>query len=301
MKPVLRLLLLAGAVSATLAQGDAPSRPPATRVESVTDRLHGVEITDPYRWLEGDNSEPARMGRMTDEVAAWTDAQNAHTRAILDALPGRRELEDRMRPLLEIDSVSAPVVRGDRYFFSRRRGSENQPVWYWREGARGETRTLLDPAQLDPSGLTVVTWISPDENGERVAYGTYRAGDENTTLRLLEVVSGRTLDLSIPNKVQSARLASGRLGIRLPESRGPEGSVHGAGAVPPHGRRPGARRGALPPVHARGEREARHDLGPDRARSAATAAGSCSATGRAPTRTTSGWWTSSSGGGPASS
>jgi prolyl oligopeptidase len=178
------------------------ARPPATRQEPVREALHGRELVDPYRWLEGDNSNPEQMGKVTPEVAAWTDAQNAYTRAVLDNLPGRKALEDRMRPLLEIGSVSKPHVRGDRYFFSKREGSQNQPVWYWRVGARGETRTLIDPAVLDPSGLTTVTWVAPPRPGRLAAYGTYSAGDENATLHLLEVDSGRKLPLVIPNKVE---------------------------------------------------------------------------------------------------
>ena len=65
-------------------------RPPATKAEPVKETLHGVEIVDPYRWLEGDNSDPKSAGKVTPEVAAWTDAQNAYTRAVLDHLPRPR-------------------------------------------------------------------------------------------------------------------------------------------------------------------------------------------------------------------
>ena len=118
--------------------GPALAEAPPSRVDPVIDRLHGVEVVDPYRWLEGDNSDPAKKGQMTPEVAAWTDAQNAHTRSVLDALPGRRALEERLRPLMEVGSVSKPEMRGERYFFSRREGAQNQPVRYWRSGPRGE-------------------------------------------------------------------------------------------------------------------------------------------------------------------
>lgn len=202
----LALLLLVGiALTApALATGAAAyraTRPPATREEPVRELLHGREWVDPYRWLEGDNGDPEKMGRMTPEVAAWTDAQNAHTRAVLDGVPGRAKVEERLRPLLEVGSVSKPDMRGDRYFFARREGTQNQAVHFWRRGARGETKTLVDPAALDPSGLTTVTWVSPSRDGRLAAYGTYRAGDENTTLHLLEVDSGRKLPLEIPNKV----------------------------------------------------------------------------------------------------
>ncbi len=167
----------------------------------MTDDYHGHSITDDYRWLEGDVTNPAAMGTSTPEVAAWTDEQNAHTRAVLDALPGRAELEARIRPLLQAGTVGMPHVRGERHFHLRRAGDENQPVAYWREGHDGADRVLLDPKALDPSGLTTITWLSPDPSGRLVAYGTYSVGDENTTLRLIEVDSGETLPLVIPNKV----------------------------------------------------------------------------------------------------
>ena len=178
-------------------------RPPATKAEPVKETLHGVEIVDPYRWLEGDNSDPKSAGKVTPEVAAWTDAQNAYTRAILDHLPRRADLESRLRPLMEIGAVSAPDVRGNRYFYARREGTQNQPVIYWREGYRGDDRILIDPAKIDASGLTTVEWTSPSSDGKLVAYGTYRAGDENTTLHLMEVDSGKTRPLEIPNKTQA--------------------------------------------------------------------------------------------------
>ena len=200
---LLELTLVALAVAAlTLVRAAVEARPP-TRVEPVTELLHGVPVTDPYRWLEGDLSDPDRPGTVTAAVAAWTDAQNAHTRAVLDRLPGRAELEARLRPLLEVGTVTRPTVRGGRYFFSKREGAAAQPSWYWREGALGADRLLLDPMTLDPSGLTTVAWVSPSEDGRLAAYGTYRAGDENTILRLMAVDSGRCLTLEIPNKVEA--------------------------------------------------------------------------------------------------
>ena len=187
------------------AQGVAQSlpKPPSSRIEPVTETLHGVEVVDNYRWLEGDNSNPERMGQVTPEVGTWTDQQNAFTRSVLDNLPGRKELEAKLRPLMEIGSVSTPAVRGSRYFFSRREGTQNQPSYYWREGYKGDSKLLLDPAKLDPSGLTTITWISPSQDGKLVAYGTYKAGDENTTLHLMEVDSAKLLPLEIPNKTQA--------------------------------------------------------------------------------------------------
>ena len=115
----------------------ATGRPPATTQKPVTDVIHGVEIIDPYRWLEGDNANVMEQGAVTPEVAAWTDAQNAYTRAVLDQAPGRAAIETRLRELLEVGTVTAPAIRGQRYFYSKQEGKQEQPVIYWREGHRG--------------------------------------------------------------------------------------------------------------------------------------------------------------------
>ena len=60
--------------------------PPPTPVEPVTDVLHGVPITDPYRWLEDDNSA---------ETKAWVEAQNKVTFSYLDQIPERKALQER--------------------------------------------------------------------------------------------------------------------------------------------------------------------------------------------------------------
>ncbi len=179
------------------------AEPPSTKLELVSETLHGREMVDPYRWLEGDNSNPDRPGQVTPEVAAWTDAQNAYTRRVLDGYPGREAIEARLRPLMEIGAVTAPSMRGSRYFYSRREGSQDQPVFYWREGHDGEDRILIDPAAIDSSGLTTVEWVSPSHDGRLAAYGTYRSGDENTTLRILDVDTGAPRALEIPNRTQA--------------------------------------------------------------------------------------------------
>src|SRR5947209_19416623 len=112
-------------------------RYPESRQDSVTDTVYGVQVADPYRWLE-DGESP--------EVAAWTEAQNRLTRETLEALPGREAIRKRLTELLSIGTLTRPVARKGRYFYQRREGSQNQPVLYWRDGVRGEDRVLIDPA-----------------------------------------------------------------------------------------------------------------------------------------------------------
>ena len=176
--------------------------PPPTRIETVKEVVHGVAIADDYRWLEGDDSNPQAMGKTTPEVAAWTAAQDAYTRSVLDHLPGGKALEAKLLPLMQVGSVAAPAMRGNRYFYFKREGNENQPSLYLREGSRGAPRVILDPAKLDPSGLTTIAGVAPSNDGRLLAYLSYRSGDERSTLRVLAVDGGRALPDVIASKAE---------------------------------------------------------------------------------------------------
>lgn len=186
--------------------GDGRAMPvyvvPKTEKKAVVETVHNERMEDPYRWLEGDNSDPKQMGKMNEEVAAWTDAQNSATRALLDNLPGRKFVEDQLRPLMQIGSVSAPAMAGKRYFYTKREGTQNQPRVFVREGANGsgDARVLLDPAQVDPTGLTALGGITPSQDGKYLGFTMYRSGDENTTIYVMDVDTQRWLDEQIDGK-----------------------------------------------------------------------------------------------------
>jgi hypothetical protein len=139
--------------------------PPPTRHEPVEEVLHGVRIADPYRWLE-DGDSP--------ETQAWVEQQNAYTRSVLDQFPGRGRIHSRLEELLSIGVVGAPAIRGDRAFYVRREGRQNQPVLLLRQGA--EEQVLVDPNALDPSGLTTLDWWRASPDGTLLAYGVSQNG-----------------------------------------------------------------------------------------------------------------------------
>jgi prolyl oligopeptidase len=193
------LLSVSAALCAAIAAGTLAETPP-TPQRPVTETLHGTKITDPYRWLEGD-----ARGGITPEVSAWTDLQNAHTREVLDGLPGRAALEKRLRELMEVPVISAPAMHGSRYFYSRREGGQPQALRYVRESLDGRDRVLLDPQAIDPTGLTTVAWTAPSNDGRLMAFGLYRSGDENSVLYVMDVDSGDWLAEEIPGKVELMR------------------------------------------------------------------------------------------------
>jgi prolyl oligopeptidase len=163
--------------------------PIPTRTEAVADKVQGVEVRDPYRWLENGDAP---------DVKAWTDKQNAMMRKALDPVPGRKWIEDRLWKLHEIGSLGVPVAKGKgkevRYFYTRRTGKQNQAVLYVRDGLDGPDRVLVDVNALKADGTMSLDWWAPSEDGKLMAYGVSANGDENSTLKVRNVKSG--VDLS---------------------------------------------------------------------------------------------------------
>lgn len=153
--------------------------PPSTRREPVDDVVHGVRIVDEYRWLEDADSP---------ETQQWVEEQNSYTRSVLDAVPGHERIHHRLAELLSIGVVGTPRVRGDRAFYVRREGEQNQPVLVVRRD--GEERILVDPNTLNDAGLVTLDWWKPSHDGNLLAYGLSENGDEWSTLHVLDVDSG---------------------------------------------------------------------------------------------------------------
>ena len=183
--------LLAASAAVLLASGCSGPwpPPPETRVEVVTDTIHGVEIPDPYRWLE-DQESP--------ETRAWLDAQNEYARRIVSDTELEARIAARLAELMEVPSVSAPREAGDHEIFTLRRAGESQARIYRREksedgdtGERpdpgGEYELLLDARELgfDEFASLDIVDISPD--GSLLLYRIRDGGLDEISVRLLDL------------------------------------------------------------------------------------------------------------------
>ena len=161
--------------------------PPPTRADDVVEVLHGIEVADPYRWLE-DGDDP--------EVRAWTAAQNARTREVLDAVDERRTLHRRLTELLDARVVLGGRVAGERLFTVERGGGLDQSALFVRSALdpTTEPRLLVQPQRLEGDDTAALDWYHPSPDGRLVALGLSTGGDERSTLRVLDVVTGELLD-----------------------------------------------------------------------------------------------------------
>jgi prolyl oligopeptidase len=171
--------------------------PPSTRVDNVTETLHGVTITDPYRWLEDQNSPDTR---------AWINAQNEYSGSVLGSLPFRSRIRERLTQLLKIDTISAPFARGGRYFLYKRRADQNQAAIYFRNGLKGKDEVLLDPNTMSADQTTSVQIQDISADGKLMVYGVRQGGEDEVTISLLDVDTRKEL---------ADRLPRGRIGVSL--------------------------------------------------------------------------------------
>jgi prolyl oligopeptidase len=135
-------------------------------------------------------------------VRAWTTAQNERTRAVLDAVPNRARFRDRLAELTAAGTAVSPAVRGDHLFTIDRWGDRDRAALVVRsigEPVPGPGRVLIDPADASGEVTSAIDWYQPSSDGSLVAFGTSTGGDERSTLRVLDVDSGRLLPDALPH------------------------------------------------------------------------------------------------------
>lgn len=159
---------------------------PNTKRENVVDTQFGVKVADPYRWLENDV-------RVDPSVKHWVDAENAVTNAYLQTLPGRDILKSRMEKLLDFARFDVPRKAGNRYFYTRNDGLQNQSVLYVQDGLAAERRVLIDPNSWAKDGATALAEWKASGDGQKLVYAVQDGGSDWRTVRVLDVASGKML------------------------------------------------------------------------------------------------------------
>jgi prolyl oligopeptidase len=158
--------------------------PPFSEPESVAEILHGVPVTDPYRWLEDQDSPRTR---------AWIAEQTAYSRSYLHAIPGRALIRQRIREFLAVEAYDSLQKAGDRYFFRKRLPDQEQPSIYMRDGADGEDQLLIDPAERATGAHTAVKPLRVSPDGRLLLYEVKEGGEKTGVFELLEIQTRKRL------------------------------------------------------------------------------------------------------------
>lgn len=141
---------------------------PDTKKGEVVDTYFGVEVADPYRWLEDDRSE---------ETAAWVKAENQVTFDYLAQIPFRDDLKKQMEEAWNYEKIGAPFKEGKYTYFFKNDGLQNQSILYRKDEA-GKEEVFLDPNTFSKDGTTSLGSIDFSEDGSKVAYAISEGGSD---------------------------------------------------------------------------------------------------------------------------
>ncbi len=161
---------------------------PKTRMDNVTETIHGVTITDPYRWLENQDAP---------ETRAWLKEQIDYTNSMLGARPERELIKARLEKLFKIDTQGVPTERGGRYFFSKRRADQNQAVIYLRKGLASADEVLLDANTASADNTTSYSLLDISQDGKMILYGVRQGGKDEIVVKAMEVDTRKDLPDSL--------------------------------------------------------------------------------------------------------
>ncbi len=157
---------------------------PTTSKSEQVDNYHGTEVADPYRWLENPDSP---------ETKAWVEAQNKVAFGFLEQIPAREDIKKRLTKLWDYEKYGVPFEEGNRYFYFKNDGLQNQSVLYTLKSLEEKPSVLLDPNKLSEDGTVALSGISISDDGKYLAYGLSIAGSDWQEWKVRNIETGEDL------------------------------------------------------------------------------------------------------------
>ncbi len=141
---------------------------PVTSKVDTIDTYFGIEVKDPYRWLEDDRSP---------ETEAWVKNQNKTTFGYLEQIPFRKDLKNRLEKLWNYEKLGSPFKKGDYTYFYKNDGLQNQYVVYRTKDDEGP-EVFLDPNTFSEDGTISLAGLTFTKDGSLAAYLISEGGSD---------------------------------------------------------------------------------------------------------------------------
>ena len=161
---------------------------PDTRRTDQVDDYFGTKITDPYRWLEDDNSA---------ETKEWVKVENELTQSYLSQIPNRDLVKKRIQELYNYPRTSPPYRAGNNYYYTRNDGLQNQAVYFYKTGIEGKEQVFLDPLIFSKDGTASVSMVGFNKKRDKVAISVSQSGSDWQTMYVMDVATRKLLSDSI--------------------------------------------------------------------------------------------------------
>jgi len=161
--------------------------PAAAAIHVVVDTYHGVTVEDPYRWLEDDSPE----------TKAWSEAQNAFARGVVDKLPDTAAFHAELEKILDAPVTYYGNFRagGTKLFATRKPPGKQQPeLIVMTDPDHAKTaKLILDPITAEHPRRTI-DWFEPSPDGSKIAVSLSDAGSEIGDVHILDL-AGKELEV----------------------------------------------------------------------------------------------------------
>jgi len=165
----------------------SPLEYPTIKKTDHIDTYHGVDVPDPYVWLEDDKS---------DETAAWVKSQNDVTFGLLDKVDFRKNLENRIEELLDYERISAPFVEGDYEYYYLNEGLQDHSVVYRNKIGEEDkpSEVFIDPNGFSEDGTTALRGIFFTEDGSLAAHMITEGGSDWRKIIVRDAVTKEVME-----------------------------------------------------------------------------------------------------------
>ncbi|HXV13422.1 MAG TPA: prolyl oligopeptidase family serine peptidase [Candidatus Krumholzibacteria bacterium] len=155
---------------------------PEAMKQDVVDNYHGTQVADPYRWLEDPDSK---------DTMDWVAKENELTRSYIDSYAKRDAIEQRLTKLWNYPKYGLPNKQGDRYFFSKNDGLQNQSVLYVQKSLDGEAKVVIDPNTLSADGTVALSGTNYTKDGTMMTYAVSASGSDWQEVKVRDIDSGK--------------------------------------------------------------------------------------------------------------
>ena len=159
---------------------------PETKKVKQIDEYFGIEVEDPYRWLENDKSE---------ETEEWVKSQNELTYTYLKQIPYREKIKNRLTELWDFETMISPLKKGDEYFFFKNNGLQDQNVLYIQNSLENEPKVLINPNTFSEDGTVAMgKEFAISKDGKYIAYQISRGGSDWHEIFIRDIESAKDLE-----------------------------------------------------------------------------------------------------------
>jgi prolyl oligopeptidase len=158
--------------------------PTTFKDSTIVDEYFGEKIGDPFRWLEDDHSADTKK---------WVKEQNKTTQDYIAHIPYRDAIAKRLETLWNYEKFGTPFKKGDKYYYFRNSGLQNQSVLYGTNALEEDATEIIDPNKFSSDGTSSLANFGFSKDGKHFAYGVSEGGSDWRTVYIKNLTTGELL------------------------------------------------------------------------------------------------------------